>query len=83
MVGLGGLDESRGELFKPPGYAVFDLYVTRMLGDRVRLRGGVTNLADKTYWSWSDVRGLGPNDPVIPYLARPGRSLVLGVDMDW
>jgi hemoglobin/transferrin/lactoferrin receptor protein len=81
--GWSDLDESGGELFKPPGHAVFDLYVTRDLGDRVRLRGGVTNLADKTYWSWSDVRGLGPTDPVIPYLARPGRSLVLGVDMDW
>jgi len=77
------LDESGGELFKPPGHAVFDLYVTRDLGDRVRLRGGVTNLTDKIYWSWSDVRGLAPDDPVLPYLARPGRSLVLGVDMDW
>jgi hemoglobin/transferrin/lactoferrin receptor protein len=77
------LDETGGELFKPPGYAVFDLYVTRAFGDRVQLRAGVTNLADRTYWAWSDVRGLGPEDPVLPYLARPGRSLVLGVDMDW
>jgi hemoglobin/transferrin/lactoferrin receptor protein len=81
--GWSDLDESGGELFSPPGHAVFDLYVTRRLGDRFRVRGGVTNLADKTYWSWSDVRGLGPDDPVLPYLARPGRSLVLGVDMDW
>lgn len=77
------LDESGGELFKPPGYAVFDLFISRSVGDRLRLRAGVTNLADRTYWTWSDVRGLGPDDPVIPYLARPGRSLVLGVDMDW
>ena len=76
-------DESGGALFQPPGHAVFDLYVTRRLGERVRIRGGVTNLTDRTYWSWSDVRGLGPDDPVIPYLARPGRSLVLGVDANW
>ena len=81
--GWSDLDESGGELFKPPGNAVFDIYVTRSLGDRVRLRAGVNNLTDKIYWSWSDVRGLSPNDPVLPYLARPGRSLVLGVDMDW
>ena len=81
--GWSDLDESGGELFKPPGNAIFDLYVTRSLGDRVRLRAGVNNLTDKIYWSWSDVRGLSPNDPVLPYLARPGRSLVLGVDMDW
>lgn len=77
------LDETGGELFKPPGHAVFDLYITRLIGDRLRIRGGVTNLADKTYWTWSDVRGLSPDDPVIPYLARPGRGLVLGVDMNW
>jgi hemoglobin/transferrin/lactoferrin receptor protein len=76
-------DETGGELFQPPGHAVFDLFVTRALGDRARLRAGVTNFTDKIYWSWSDVRGLGPNDPVIPYLARPGRSVVLGVDIDW
>jgi hemoglobin/transferrin/lactoferrin receptor protein len=76
-------DETGGELFKPPGHAVFDLYITRSVGDHLRIRGGVTNLADRTYWRWSDVRGLSPGDPVIPYLARPGRSLVLGVDMDW
>ena len=76
-------DETGGELFKPAGYAVFDFYVTRLVGDRLRLRAGVTNLGDKTYWAWSDVRGLSPGDPVIPYLARPGRSYVLGVDLDW
>ena len=76
-------DESGGELFRPPGYGIFDLFVMRALGDRARLRAGVTNLTDKTYWSWSDVRGLGPTDPVIPYLARPGRSYLVGVDMDW
>ena len=76
-------DETGGELFVPPGHAVFDLFVTRFVGDRVRLRAGVTNLGDKTYWAWSDVRGLSPGDPVIPYLARPGRSYVLGVDLDW
>jgi hemoglobin/transferrin/lactoferrin receptor protein len=77
------LDESGGDLFEPPRYAVVDLYVTRHVGEQLRIRGGVTNLADRTYWAWSDVRGVAPDDPVIPYLSRPGRSLVLGVDMDW
>jgi len=76
-------DESTGELFAPPGYAVVDFYVARRLGDRLRLRAGVHNMTDRRYWAWSDVRGLAPDDPVIPYLARPGRSLVVGVDMDW
>lgn len=82
-AGWSDRDESRGELFSPPGHAVFDLYASRLLGEHLQLRAGITNLADRKYWAWSDVRGLGPDDPVIPFLARPGRSLILGVDMDW
>ena len=77
------LDESSGELFKPPGYSLFDLYLTQKIGDRMSARIGLTNLTDKTYWVWSDVRGLSPDDPIIPYLARPGRSVTVSVDMNW
>ncbi len=76
-------DESRGELFKPAGHAVFDLYFTQQLGDRITLRAGLLNLTDRVYWNWSDVRGLSPGDPVVPYLAQPGRSLSLSVNMNW
>jgi hemoglobin/transferrin/lactoferrin receptor protein len=76
-------DESGGPLFKPPGYAVFDFYYTQNLGDRMTLRAGVLNLTDRTYWNWSEVRGLPPDDPVIPYLAQAGRSLSLGLNMHW
>lgn len=76
-------DESSGELFQPPGYATFDLYVAWRPNSRVTLRGGVLNLTDRTYWSWTDVRGLSPDDPVIPYLSRPGLSFSLGLDMNW
>ncbi len=76
-------DESGGELFEPPGYAVLDLFVTRRVNDRWTLRAGVLNLADREYWAWSDVRGLAPDDPVIPHLSRAGRSLTVGVDINW
>jgi hemoglobin/transferrin/lactoferrin receptor protein len=76
-------DESAGELFQPPGYAAFDLFVAWRPNSHVTLRGGVTNLTNRTYWSWTDVRGLSPGDPVIPYLSRPGRSYSLGLDMNW
>ena len=76
-------DESSGELFQPPGYATFDLYVAWQPNSNVTLRGGVLNLTDRTYWSWTDVRGLSPDDPVIPYLSRPGLSYSLGLDMNW
>ena len=77
------LDESRGELFKPPAYAIFDLYLTQTVTDHMTLRAGLLNLGDRTYWRWSDVRGLSPDDPVIPYLAQPGRSVSVSLNMNW
>lgn len=76
-------DESNGELFTPPGYGVFDLYLAQSLGRQSTVRVGLHNLTDRTYWYWSDVRGLSPDDPVIPYLSRPGRSLSLSIDYQW
>ena len=76
-------DESAGPLFKPAGYAVFDFYYTQAIGERTTLRAGLLNLADRTYWNWSDVRGLSPEDPVIPYLAQAGRSVSLSLNMHW
>ncbi len=76
-------DEAGGELFEAPGYAVFDLYLAFKPASAVTLRAGAINLTDKTYWAWTDVRGLAPDDPVIPYLSHPGRSFSVGIDMTW
>jgi hemoglobin/transferrin/lactoferrin receptor protein len=76
-------DESSGELFKPPGYGLVDLYFTQQLGQRSTLRFGFLNLTDKTYWHWADVRGLSPDDALIPHLARAGRSVSMSLNMNW
>ncbi len=76
-------DETGGELFKPAGQAVLDLYLTQLIRDRITLRAGILNLADRTYWNWSAVRGLGPTDPVLPYLAQPGRNVSLSIHYGW
>ncbi|MCP5093791.1 MAG: TonB-dependent receptor [Gammaproteobacteria bacterium] len=76
-------DESRGELFKPAGHAVFDLYLTQALGARAVVRAGLHNLTNRTYWTWSDVRGLSPNDPILPYLAQAGRSASFSLNVVW
>jgi hemoglobin/transferrin/lactoferrin receptor protein len=76
-------DETRGELFKPPGHAVFDLYYTQKIADRTRLRLGLLNVTDKVYWNWSDVGGLSPTDPAIPYLAQAGLSVSASVNYSW
>jgi len=77
------LDESGGELFKAPGYAAFDLYFFQQLGERMNIRAGLLNLTDRRYWHWADVRGLSPDDPMLPYLARAGRSVSLSMNFNW
>jgi len=76
-------DETRGELFKPAGHAVFDLYLTQAIGARAVVRAGLHNLTDRTYWNWSDVRSLSPNDPVLLYLAQAGRSASVSLNVVW
>jgi len=77
------LDESNGELFKPAGYAVFDLFLTQKIGNNAIVRAGLHNLTDRTYWNWSDVRGLKPDNPIIPYLAQAGRTASISLNVAW
>jgi len=65
-------DESSGEVFKPAGHAVFDLFVTQKLGNRAIVRAGLHNLTDRTYWNWSDVRTAQPDRS--HFLELVGRS---------
>jgi hemoglobin/transferrin/lactoferrin receptor protein len=77
------LDESSGDLFGPPGNAVFDFYFSQQIGERMIARIGVLNLTDRMYWRWTDVRGLSSSDPTIPYLAQSGRSISFSLNMRW
>ena len=76
-------DETAGELFEPQGHALIDVLITQEVGERAVLRAGLMNLTDRKYWHWSGVRGLAPNDPVLPSLAQPGRSLTVTIEMNW
>jgi hemoglobin/transferrin/lactoferrin receptor protein len=77
------LDESSGDLFGPPGNTVFDFYFSQEIGERMTARIGVLNLTDRTYWRWTDVRGLASSDPTVPYLAQSGRSISISLNMRW
>lgn len=76
-------DESAGELFKPAASTVFDLHLRQTLGARAELRVALSNITDRSYWYWSDIRGLAADDPVIPYLSRAGRSYSLSLNLSW
>ena len=76
-------DETSGDVFKPAGHAVFDLFFTQKLGNNAIVRAGLHNLTDRTYWNWSDVRGLAPDDPILPFLAQAGRSASVSLNVVW
>lgn len=76
-------DETAGELFEPAGQTVLDLFLSQAVGERATVRAGLMNLTDRTWWRWSAVRGLAPDDPLLPALAQPGRSLSIGLEWNW
>ncbi|MCH9696324.1 MAG: TonB-dependent hemoglobin/transferrin/lactoferrin family receptor [Gammaproteobacteria bacterium] len=76
-------DETAGELFKPAGHAVFDAYLTQKIGNNAIVRAGLHNLTDRTYWNWSDVRGMSATDSILPFLAQAGRSASLSLNVVW
>jgi hemoglobin/transferrin/lactoferrin receptor protein len=76
-------DETGGELFETPGHAVLDLFMARRMGENLTLRAGVGNVTDRIYWRWSEVRGLAPDDVLLPTLAETGRNYSIGLQWDW
>ena len=76
-------DETAGELFKPAGHAVFDLFLTQKFGEHAVVRAGLHNLTDRSYWNWSDVRGVRPDDAFLPFLAQAGRSASVSLNVAW
>ncbi|MGB5245690.1 MAG: TonB-dependent receptor [Woeseia sp.] len=76
-------DETTGELFKPAGYVVADLFLTQKIGERLTLRAALNNFTDKTYWHWSAVRGAAVDDPLLQHLAQPGRNVSLSFNLNW
>lgn len=76
-------DESGGDLFKPAGYGLVDAVLRHRIGDALTLRAGIGNLTDRTYWRWSEVSGLAPDDVLLPTLAESGRHYSIGLQWDW
>jgi len=76
-------DESTGALFKPPGHGIVDLFLAHGVGENLTLRAGIGNVTDRIYWRWSEVRGLAPDDVLLPTLAQSGRNYSIGLQWDW
>ncbi|MGE3665236.1 MAG: TonB-dependent hemoglobin/transferrin/lactoferrin family receptor [Steroidobacteraceae bacterium] len=77
------VDHSAGELFVPGGYTTLDLLADAALTSRLRVNAGLFNLADRTYWEWSDISGRFANDPALGRYTRPGRSAGVTIKYSW
>ncbi|MFO1078924.1 MAG: TonB-dependent hemoglobin/transferrin/lactoferrin family receptor [Planctomycetota bacterium] len=73
------LDESTTPLAHAGGHATIDLLGRYAFSDRLELRAGLFNLADRRYVEWADIRGRAPNDPQLDLYTRPGRSVSLSL----
>ncbi len=68
-------------LAEPGGFAVLDLAGYWRIGPQLTLRGAVLNLADRSYFEWTDVRGRAAGDPLLEQYRRPGRSVTLSLTL--
>lgn len=71
---------SGAPLYAPSGYTTFDLLGEIKLGSSGTLRATVTNLFDRRYAEWADVRGRTLDDPLLPLYFSSGRSIAIGID---
>ncbi|MEH0164774.1 TonB-dependent hemoglobin/transferrin/lactoferrin family receptor [Paucibacter sp. JuS9] len=69
--------------FLPPSYDVLDLGASYRINPSLRLAAYVTNLTDKKYWRWSDVRGIAATSTVLDAYTAPGRQLQLSLRADF
>jgi hemoglobin/transferrin/lactoferrin receptor protein len=69
-------------LARSPGFATLDLTGHWRLSERVMLRIGLFNLADRSWYEWSDIRGRAANDPLLEQYRRPGRHFSVNAAVD-
>jgi hemoglobin/transferrin/lactoferrin receptor protein len=66
-----------------PAYSVVNLHTQWKPTRQFTLFATISNLLDKKYWRWSDVRGLEASSPVIDAYTASGRSFSLGTRYDF
>lgn len=67
--------------FLPDAFTAIDLTAWVQVTDTARLRAGIFNLTDETYWWWSDIRGLSATSPVTEAYSQPGRNFAVSLTL--
>ncbi|HET7867828.1 MAG TPA: TonB-dependent hemoglobin/transferrin/lactoferrin family receptor [Burkholderiaceae bacterium] len=69
--------------FASPAYTVLDLGMNWKPQPALSLSANLNNVFDRSYWRWSDVRGLADNSSVKDAYTAPGRNLQVSVRYDF
>lgn len=75
------LDEQRLRLFTAPGFARIDADATFDVTRYLTVRARIENLADRTYWRHARIGERPPDDPMLPALSAPGRTLAVALEL--
>ena len=65
--------------FLPPSFTLLDVLGWWRITDQLTVRGGVFNVTDQKYWSWSDVRGVASNSPARDGYSQPGTNFTVSL----
>lgn len=74
---------SSATCFAPPSSFVVDLRGGYRFSRHVIGYIGVSNLFDRRYWNWSDVRGITESSPVKHAYTAPGRNVSVSMKIDF
>lgn len=77
------LDDPAQTLFRPSGYAAFDLIANFQVNESATISAAIYNLTDRKYWRWSDVNGLVDTDPVVQTMAASGINGSIQIQYKW
>ena len=77
------LDNSGGDIFVAPGYAVVDAFGFWRPVDDLRLRLGVFNLFDREYFEQASFTNVPANSGAINRLKAPGTNVSFSIDYSW
>jgi hemoglobin/transferrin/lactoferrin receptor protein len=80
----GDIDFSaNAQQFATPAYTTLDLRAAWQMRPGLKLSASLRNLTDRTYWEWTNVRGIAANSPVLDSYTAPGRSLAVALVADF
>ncbi|GJM08239.1 MAG: sugar transporter [Lysobacteraceae bacterium] len=81
--GRDDLDNSDGDVFQAPGYVVADAAAFWRPNENLRLRGGIFNLFDTTYYNQANLTDLPANSSTVQRLQAPGINASISIDYQW